>query len=40
MTLVSGTGLTHLGSARERQAMHAETQKKKQRPRRKLPKSR
>ncbi len=28
MTLVSGTGLTHLGSARERQAMHAETQKK------------
>ncbi|MCU1226218.1 MAG: fumarylacetoacetate hydrolase [Edaphobacter sp.] len=27
-TLVSGTGLTHLGSARERQAMHAETQKK------------
>jgi hypothetical protein len=24
MTLVSGTGLTHLGSARERQAMHAE----------------
>lgn len=25
MTLVSGTGLTHLGSARERQAMHAET---------------
>src|SRR3982750_4220716 len=28
MTLVSGTGLTHLGSARERQAMHAETAKK------------
>jgi hypothetical protein len=28
MTLVSGTGLTHLGSARERQAMHAETTKK------------
>ncbi|QHS50683.1 AraD1 family protein [Edaphobacter sp. 12200R-103] len=28
MTLVSGTGLTHLGSARERQAMHAETMKK------------
>jgi hypothetical protein len=28
MTLVSGTGLTHLGSARERQAMHAETVKK------------
>jgi len=28
MTLVSGTGLTHLGSARERQAMHLETQKK------------
>lgn len=27
MTLVSGTGLTHLGSARERQAMHAETAK-------------
>jgi hypothetical protein len=27
MTLVSGTGLTHLGSARERQAMHAETMK-------------
>lgn len=25
MTLVSGTGLTHLGSARERQAMHTET---------------
>jgi hypothetical protein len=29
MTLVSGTGLTHLGSARERQAMHAETAQKK-----------
>ncbi|HEX2918277.1 MAG TPA: AraD1 family protein [Edaphobacter sp.] len=28
MTLVSGTGLTHLGSARERQAMHAETVQK------------
>jgi len=28
MTLVSGTGLTHLGSARERQAMHLETAKK------------
>lgn len=28
MALVSGTGLTHLGSARERQAMHAETAKK------------
>jgi hypothetical protein len=28
MTLVSGTGLTHLGSARERQAMHAETLQK------------
>jgi hypothetical protein len=28
MTLVSGTGLTHLGSARERQAMHTETAKK------------
>ncbi len=28
MTLVSGTGLTHLGSARERQAMHLETVKK------------
>lgn len=28
MTLVSGTGLTHLGSARERQAMHVETIKK------------
>jgi hypothetical protein len=28
MTLVSGTGLTHLGSARERQAMHTETTKK------------
>jgi hypothetical protein len=27
LTLVSGTGLTHLGSARERQAMHAETKK-------------
>jgi hypothetical protein len=27
MTMVSGTGLTHLGSARERQAMHAETMK-------------
>ncbi|MDE1177363.1 MAG: GguC family protein [Edaphobacter sp.] len=27
-TLVSGTGLTHLGSARERQAMHTETTKK------------
>jgi hypothetical protein len=30
MTLVSGTGLTHLGSARERQAMHAETAQKKE----------
>jgi hypothetical protein len=30
MTLVSGTGLTHLGSARERQAMHAETTQKKE----------
>jgi hypothetical protein len=29
-TLVSGTGLTHLGSARERQAMHAETVQKKE----------
>ena len=29
MALVSGTGLTHLGSARERQAMHAETAQKK-----------
>ena len=29
MTLVSGTGLTHLGSARERQAMHLETSQKK-----------
>jgi hypothetical protein len=28
MTLVSGTGLTHLGSARERQAMHVATAKK------------
>lgn len=28
MTFVSGTGLTHLGSARERQAMHAEIAKK------------
>jgi len=28
MTLVSGTGLTHLGSARERQAMHVESSKK------------
>lgn len=28
MALVSGTGLTHLGSARERQAMHAEIAKK------------
>src|SRR5258705_5001745 len=28
MPLVPGTDLTHLGSARERQAMHAETQKK------------
>lgn len=28
MTLVSGTGLTHLGSARERQAMHAEAVQK------------
>jgi hypothetical protein len=28
MMLVSGTGLTHLGSARERQAMHAEAMKK------------
>ncbi len=27
MILVSGTGLTHLGSARERQAMHVETKK-------------
>ncbi len=27
MALVSGTGLTHLGSARERQAMHSETKK-------------
>jgi hypothetical protein len=27
MTLVSGTGLTHFGSARERQAMHAEAKK-------------
>jgi hypothetical protein len=27
MTLVSGTGLTHLGSARERQAMHLESVK-------------
>jgi hypothetical protein len=30
MTLVSGTGLTHLGSARERQAMHAEAAQKKE----------
>ncbi len=30
MTLVSGTGLTHLGSARERQAMHLETSQKKE----------
>jgi hypothetical protein len=30
MTLVSGTGLTHLGSARERQAMHTETAQKKE----------
>jgi hypothetical protein len=29
MMLVSGTGLTHLGSARERQAMHAETAQQK-----------
>jgi len=29
MMLVSGTGLTHLGSARERQAMHAESAQKK-----------
>jgi hypothetical protein len=28
MTLVSGTGLTHLGSARERQAMHIDAAKK------------
>jgi hypothetical protein len=28
MTLVTGTGLTHLGSARERQAMHAEIAEK------------
>jgi hypothetical protein len=30
MTLVSGTGLTHLGSAKERQAMHTETSQKRE----------
>lgn len=30
LMLVSGTGLTHLGSARERQAMHLETSQKKE----------
>src|SRR5258705_2411254 len=36
MPLVPGTDLTRLGSARDRQAMHAETQKKEAKPSKKI----